>query len=49
MNTFDSEYQFDDFLEDSKFDELSKFLQSHCQKNNTVNTMAKSNILSMLS
>ena len=27
MNTFDSDYPFDDFLEYSKFYELSKFLQ----------------------
>ena len=43
MNNFDSEYPFRDFLEDSKFDELSEFLQSRCQKNNAVNTMDKNN------
>ena len=31
-------------MEDSKFDELSEFLQSHCQKKNSVNTMVDSNI-----
>ena len=41
---FDSEYPFGNFLEDSKFDELSKFLQSHCQKKNAVNKMGESNI-----
>ena len=40
---FDSEYSLDIFLENYKFDELSKILQCHCKKNNTVNTMAKSN------
>ena len=44
MNTFDSEYPFSDFLEDSKFDELIEFLQAHFQKNNAVNTMDESNI-----
>ena len=44
MNTFDSEYPFGYFLEDSKFDELSEFLQSHCHKNSAVNTMGESNI-----
>ena len=44
MKTFDSEYPFGDFLEDSKFDELSKFLQSYCQKKNAVNTMGESKI-----
>ena len=34
MNTFESEYPFGDFLEDSNFDELSEFLQFHCQKTN---------------
>ena len=43
MNNFESEYPFGNFLEYSKFDELSEFLQSHCQKKNTVNTMAKIN------
>ena len=41
---FDSEYPIRDFLEESKFDELSKFLQSHCHKKNAVNTMGESNI-----
>ena len=41
MTTFDSENSFGDLLEDSKFDELSEFRQSHCQKKNTVNTMEK--------
>ena len=41
---FDSEYPLGDFLEESKFDELSEFLQSNCQKNNAVNTMGESNI-----
>ena len=41
---FDSEYPFGNFLEDSKFDELIEFLQSHCQKKNSVNTMGESNI-----
>ena len=41
---FDSEYPLGNFLEESKFDELSKFLQSHFQKNNAVNTMDESNI-----
>ena len=44
MNTFDSEYPFGDFLEDSNFDELSEFLQYHFQKKNAVNNMAESNI-----
>ena len=44
MNSFDPEYPFGDLLEDYKFDELSKFLQSNCQKKNTVNTMDESNI-----
>ena len=44
MNTFESEKQLGDFLEDSKLYELSKFLQLHCQKKNAVNTMAESNI-----
>ena len=44
MNTFDSEYPFEYFFEDSKFDELSELLHTHCQKNNAVNTMAESNI-----
>ena len=44
MNTFDLEYPFGDFLEYSKFDELSKFLQPHCQKENAVNTISKNNI-----
>ena len=43
MNTLHSEYLFGDFLEDYKFDKLSKFLQSHCQKNAT-NNMDKSKI-----
>ena len=29
---FDSEYPLGDFLEESKFNELSEFLKSHCQK-----------------
>ena len=41
MDNFDSEYPFGTFLEDSKFDELSKFLQSHCQKKISINTMAE--------
>ena len=44
MNNFDSEHPFGYFLEDYKFDELSKFIQSHFQKNNAVNNMAESNI-----
>ena len=32
-------------MEDSKFDDLSEFLQSHFQKKNAVNTMGESNIL----
>ena len=41
---FDSEYPLGDFLEEYKFDELSEFLQSHCQKKNAVNKMGESNI-----
>ena len=41
MNTFYSEYPFGDFLGDSKFDELSKFLLSHFQKKNAVNNMVR--------
>ena len=41
---FDSEYPLGYFLEESKFDELSEFLQSHYQKKNAVNTMGESNI-----
>ena len=41
---FDSEYPLGDLLEESKFDELSEFLQSHCQKNNAVNKIGKSKI-----
>ena len=44
MDTFESEYPFGDFLEDSKFDELSEFLQPHLQKKNAVNNMDESNI-----
>ena len=44
MNTFYSEYSFDDLLEYSKFDDLNEFLQSHCQKQNAGITMAKSKI-----
>ena len=44
MNNFDSEYPFGEFLEDSSFDEIGEFLQSHCQKKNAVNTMAEGNI-----
>ena len=44
MHTFESEYPFGAFLEDSKLDELSEFLQSHCKEENDVNTMAESNI-----
>ena len=43
MNNFDSEYPCGNFLEDSKFDELSEFLQSHCQKKNAGNNIAESN------
>ena len=45
MNTFESEYPFGDFLEDSKFYELRMFLHSHFQKKNAVNNMDESNIL----
>ena len=41
---FDSEYPHGDFLEESNFNELSEFLQSHWQKKNSVNTMGESNI-----
>ena len=41
---FDSEYPLGYFLEEYNFDELSEFLQSHCQKKNAVNTMGESNI-----
>ena len=41
---FDSDYPFGDFLEESKFDDLSEFLSSHGQKKNAVNTMGESNI-----
>ena len=41
---FDSDYPFGDFLEESKFDDLSEFLQSHFQKKNAVNTMSESKI-----
>ena len=44
MNTFESEYPFGYLLEDFRFDELSKFLQSDFQKKNAKNTMAESNI-----
>ena len=44
MNTFESEYPFGNFLEASKFDELSEFLQSHYQKNNAVNTIDEGKI-----
>ena len=44
MNTFDSKYLFGDFLEDSKFDELSDYLQFHFQKKNIGNDMSKGNI-----
>ena len=44
MNNFESEYPFDNFLGNSKFDELSEFLQSHFQKTDAVNNMAESNI-----
>ena len=41
---YDSEYPFGFFLEESKFDELSEFIKSHCQEKNAVNTMGDSNI-----
>ena len=44
MNTFEWEYPFGDFLEDSKFCELSEYLQLYCQNNNAVSTMTKRNI-----
>ena len=44
MDTFESEYPFGNFLEDSMFYELSEFLQSYFQKKNAANTMAESNI-----
>ena len=39
MNIFDSDYPFGDFLEDYKFDELSKYLQSYLQKKSEVKDM----------
>ena len=44
MSNFESEYPFGDFLEDYKFEKLSDFQKFHCQKQNAVNTIAKSNI-----
>ena len=43
MNTLIQNTHLGNFLEDSKFDELSVFLQSHFQKKKIVHTMAKSN------
>ena len=44
MNNFESEYPFGDFLEDTKFYELSEYLQSHWQNKNTVNDMSEGSI-----
>ena len=33
-----------DFIYDYKFEELNDYLQSHCQKKNSVNAMAEANI-----
>ena len=44
INTFESEYPFGNLLEDSKFDELSEYLQFHFQKKNAVNALDEGNI-----
>ena len=44
MKTFESYYKFGDFLEDYKFDELSKYLRSYSQNKNVINSMAEGNI-----
>ena len=44
ISTFEPEYLFGDSLEDSKFDEISEYLQSHFQNKNAGNAMAKGNI-----
>ena len=44
MNNFESDYRFGNFLEDSNFDPLIEYLQSHYQKKDIVNDMAKGNI-----
>ena len=31
-------------MDDSKFDDISDYLQSHCQKTNAIDAMAKGNI-----
>ena len=38
--SFDLDYPFGDFLEDTKFNELTKYLQSHPQKKNTLNAIS---------
>ena len=44
INTLYSEYPFGDLLVDSKFDELSEYLQSHYQYTNTGDSLAEGNI-----
>ena len=44
LDSTKTEYPFDNFLEDSKLDELIKVLNSHCQKKNALNNMAERNI-----
>ena len=44
MNTFDSEYPFSYFSEDSNLEEIIEYIQSHFQKNNAFNTMSEGKI-----